>query len=224
MPLQQQDDLQQPVRSHELNNMRQKMSCLSREAVSMNNDFNDPRPMLIRALDQTQQVMDAVAAEDLDLPTPCPEYDVSTLRGHLLSVVGRIDLALTGGNALDIPSITTTTDVMGTWKERRARLDATLTDDDVLSQSCKLPWGTLPGAAAIGAYTGELTTHSWDLAKATNSTGLLDESLAVYCLPLVQRAIPAEPRGGHVPFGPVVPVADDAAPYDRLAAWQGRQP
>ncbi|HEY3559288.1 MAG TPA: hypothetical protein VGL05_17575 [Kribbella sp.] len=41
---------------------------------------------------------------------------------------------------------------------------------------------------------------------------------------MVQRFVPAEQRGGHVPFGPVVPVADDASPYDRLAAWQGRQP
>ena len=190
----------------------------------MNIDFNDPRPMLIRALDQTQQLMDAVGSEDLELPTPCPEYDVSTLRGHLLSVVGRIDLALNGGNALDIPSITTATDVMGTWKERRSRLDTTLVDDAVLGRTCRLPWGSLPGAAAIGAYTSELTTHSWDLAKATGHTDLLDDSLAVYCLPLAQRAIPAEPRGGHVPFGPVVRVADDAAPYDKLAAWQGRQP
>lgn len=187
----------------------------------MNNFANDPRPMLIRALDQTQQLMDT---EDLQLPTPCPEYDVSTLRCHLLSVVGRIDLALNGGNALDIPSITNTTEVIGTWKERRARLEATLADDTVLNRTCVLPWGTLPSAAAIAAYTGELTTHSWDLAKATNRTDLLDDSLAEYCLPLVRQFLPAEPRGGQVPFGPVVPVADDASPYDQLAAWQGRQP
>jgi uncharacterized protein (TIGR03086 family) len=224
MPLQQKDDLQQPVRSHNLHNMRQKMSCLCREAVAMNNFANDPRPMLIRALDQTQHLMDTVGSEHLDLPTPCPEYDVAILRGHLLSVVGRIDLALSGGNALDIPSITDAADVMGTWKERRTRLDATLADDAVLSQTCKLPWGTLPGAAAIAAYTGELTTHSWDLAKATGRLDHLDDELATYVLPLVQQSIPAEPRGGHVPFGPVVPVADGASPYDQLAAWQGRQP
>ena len=186
--------------------------------------INDPRPMLIRALDQTQQLMDTVAPDELQLPTPCPEYDVRTLLGHLLSVVGRIDLALTGGNALDIPSITEGADLMGTWKERRARLDATLADDAVLDQICKLPWGTLPGAAAIAAYTGELTTHSWDLAKATDRVDQLDDSLATYVLPLVHQFIPADPRGGHVPFGPVVPVAEDASPYDQLAAWQGRQP
>jgi len=204
--------------------MRQKMSHICLEAVSMTDFVNDPRPMFVRALDQVQQLIDTVDPDDLDLPTPCPEYDVRTLQGHLLSVVGRINLALTGGNALDIPSITSTTDVLGTWKERRARLDLTLADDAVLQQTCNLPWGTLPGAAAIAAYTGELTTHSWDLAKATGRLDRLDDDLATYLLPLVQQFIPAEPRGGQVPFGPVVPVADDASPYDRLAAWQGRQP
>ena len=191
----------------------------------MNNLVTDPRPMLVRALDQTQAMIDTIGADELTLPTPCPEYDVRTLLGHLITVVGRIDLALTGGNPLDLPTVTTgVDDVPAAWKERRTTLDATLANDAVLTQICTLPWGTLPGAAAIGAYTGELTTHSWDLAKATNRTDLLDDALAVYCLPLVQRAIPAEPRGGHVPFGSVVPVADDASPYDGLAAWQGRQP
>ena len=191
----------------------------------MNNLLNDPRPMLVLALDQTQAVIDTIGADELTLPTPCPEYDVRTLLGHLITVIGRIDLALTGGNPLDLPTVTTgVDDVPAAWKERRTTLDATLANDAVLTRICTLPWGTLPGAAAIGAYTGELTTHSWDLAKATNRTDLLDDSLAVYCLPLVQRAIPAEPRGGHVPFGSVVPVADDASPYDRLVAWQGRQP
>jgi uncharacterized protein (TIGR03086 family) len=185
----------------------------------------DPRPMLVLALDQTQAMIDTIGADDLDLPTPCPEYDVRTLLGHLMTVVGRIDLALTGNDPLSIPTVTPgVTDFPATWKERRATLDETLSDGSVLGRTCKLPWATLPSAAAIAAYTGELTTHSWDLAKATSRTDLLDDSLAEYCLPLVQQFIPAEPRGGHVPFGPVVQAADDAPAYDRLVAWEGRKP
>jgi uncharacterized protein (TIGR03086 family) len=181
--------------------------------------------MLVLALDQTQAMIDTVGADDLDLPTPCPEYDVRTLLGHLMTVVGRIELALSGDDPLTIPSVTTgVTDFTGAWKEGRAKLDETLADNAVLTVTCKLPWGTLPGAAAIAAYTGELTTHSWDLAKATGRTAMLDDLLAEHCLPLVQQFIPAEPRGGHVPFGPVVEVAADAPPYDRLVAWEGRKP
>jgi uncharacterized protein (TIGR03086 family) len=181
--------------------------------------------MLVLALDQTQAMIDTVGADELDLPTPCPEYDVRTLLGHLMTVVGRINLALTGEDPLTIPTVTPdVTDFAGTWKERRTTLDDTLADPKVLTVICKLPWGTLPGAAAIAAYTGELTTHSWDLAKATGRTAMLDDSLAEYCLPLVHQFIPAEPRGGHVPFGPVVEVAPDAPAYDQLVAWEGRRP
>jgi uncharacterized protein (TIGR03086 family) len=202
--------------------MGQKMSYIALEAVSMT---NDPRALFVRALDQTQQLVDTTGPDDLVLPTPCDEYDVRTLLGHLLTVVARIDLALNGGDPLTIPVVTTgVDDVPAAWKERRVALDATLADDAVLGRTCRLPWGTLPGAAAIAAYTGELTTHSWDLAKATGRLDELDDALATQVLPMVRQFVPAEQRGGHVPFAPVVPVADDAAPYDQLAGWQGRRP
>ncbi|MFD7158965.1 TIGR03086 family metal-binding protein [Kribbella sp. NPDC059898] len=186
---------------------------------------NDPRPLFVRALDQTERLITTTSPEDLALPTPCDEYDVSTLQGHLLTVIARINLALQGGDPLTIPVVTTgVDDVPAAWKERRVALDATLSDDTVLGRICKLPWATLPGAAAIAGYTGELTTHSWDLAKATGRVSELDDALATQVLPLVRQFTPADQRGGHVPFGPVVQVADDASPYDQLAAWQGRQP
>ncbi|TDD61002.1 TIGR03086 family protein [Kribbella antibiotica] len=180
--------------------------------------------MFVRALDQTQHLINTTSLDDLAKPTPCPEYDVRTLQAHLLSVIARIDLALTGGDPLSIPMVTDSPDVAAAWKEHRVALDVTLTDDSILGRICKLPFGTMPGAAAIGAYTGELTTHSWDLAKATGRLDQLDDDLANTVLPMLRHNLPAEPRGGAVPFGPVVAVADDASPYDRLAAWQGRQP
>jgi len=101
----------------------------------MNNLVNDPRPMLVLALDQTQAMIDTVGADELHLPTPCPEYDVRTLLGHLITVIGRIDLGLTGGNPLDLPTVTTgVDDVPAAWKERRTTLDATLANDAVLTQ------------------------------------------------------------------------------------------
>ncbi|MET9310912.1 TIGR03086 family metal-binding protein [Kribbella sp. NPDC003505] len=186
---------------------------------------NDPRALFVRALDQTQQLVDTTGPDDLDRQTPCDEYDVRTLLGHLLTVAARIDLALNGGDPLTVPVVTTgVDDVPAAWKERRVALDATLADDSILGRICKLPWGTFPGAAAIAAYTGELATHAWDLATATGRRDQLDEELAAQVLPMVRQYVPAEQRGGHIPFGPVVPVAADAPPYDQLAGWQGRRP
>jgi len=59
------------------------MSYIPLEAVFMT---NDPRALFVRALDQTQQLVNTTGPDDLDLQTPCDEYDVRTLLGHLLTV------------------------------------------------------------------------------------------------------------------------------------------
>jgi uncharacterized protein (TIGR03086 family) len=185
----------------------------------------DPRPAIGLALDQAGRLIDSVGTDQLALPTPCDEYDVRALLGHLFTVVKRIDLALQGGNPLEIPVVTTgIDDHSGEWKTRRAALDETLADDAVLGRICTLPWATMPGAAAIGAYTGELTTHGWDLATAIGRTDLLNDALAETCLPMVRQFVPADHRGGDIPFAPVVEVPADAPPYAQLAGWMGRTP
>ena len=82
----------------------------------------------------------------------------------------------------------------------------------------------MSGAAALAAYAGELTVHSWDLALAIGRADLLDPALAEAALPAYQAFVPAAPRGGDIPFGPVVEAGPDAGPYERLAAWTGRDP
>jgi uncharacterized protein (TIGR03086 family) len=184
----------------------------------------DPRPALGLALDQAGSLVSAVETDHLALSTPCDEYSVQDLVNHLLGVVRRIDLALREGNALHIPGPTDTADWSGDWKTYRSALDSTLADDAVLSQICKLPFGTMPGSAAIGGFIGELTTHGWDLATAIGRTDLLNDRLAEACLPMVRQFLPAEPRGGAIPFGPVVDVPADAPAYSQLAGWMGRKP
>ena len=88
----------------------------------------------------------------------------------------------------------------------------------------RLPWGEVPGRGAALAYVQELTTHAWDLATALGRADVLDPALAELALVAAQRFLPAQPRGGPVPFGPLLPVAADAPVYDRLVAWLGRDP
>ncbi|GHH42291.1 hypothetical protein [Streptomyces candidus] len=49
-------------------------------------------------------------------------------------------------------------------------------------------------------------------------------ALAGRTLAAVPHALPAEPRGGPVPFAAVVDVAPKAPDIDRLVAWSGRTP
>ncbi|TDE94896.1 TIGR03086 family protein [Occultella glacieicola] len=184
----------------------------------------DPRPLLARALDQTGALIAGTEVDQSSLPTPCDEFDVAALVGHLQGVVRRIGVVLEGRPFHEAPSHVDSTDWVGDWESGRAATDAVLADDESLTRTVTVPWGQVPGAAAVGSYLGELTVHAWDLAAATGRTDGLDGGLAEIALAAYERMLPAEPRGGDVPFGDPVPVPADADPYARLVAWTGRDP
>ena len=82
----------------------------------------------------------------------------------------------------------------------------------------------MPGPLLAGFTTLDIAVHGWDLARATGQPTELDPELASWVLAVAQRILPPEPRGGEIPFGPVIPAPPAAGPYAQLAAWLGRQP
>ena len=183
----------------------------------------DLRPLLARALDQAGTLVTTTDPARGTLPTPCDAWDVATLVGHLQAVVRRIGAVLDGRTPMSVPVVLASADWVGDWGRGRAATDAVLADDANLDRVVTVPWGTVTGREAIAMYVGELATHAWDLAVATGRTDGLDESLAQAALPGARAKIPAQGRDG-IPFGPVVEVGDDATAYERLVAWEGRDP
>ena len=184
----------------------------------------DPRPLLGAALDQAGAIIATVTPEQATLPTPCDEYDVNQLIGHMQAVVRRIGVVLSGQPFWSVPRELESSDWVADWDAGRAATDAVLADDACLTREVTVPWGTVPGASAAASYIGELSVHSWDLATALGMTDVLNDALATAALPAYMEKVPAEPRGPEIPFGPVVEVGDDATPYERLVAWTGRDP
>jgi uncharacterized protein (TIGR03086 family) len=192
----------------------------------------DPRPMLRRALDQVGDLAATATPADLGAPTPCAGWTVADLLGHLVTVHQRILRVATGGDAVDLPLASDPPRVGGgdPFAHDRAAIDAAWSDDDVLVRTATVPWGTHPGTVLGWGYVRELTVHAWDLDRALGqrhggtARPALDPELAGSVLEMSRRALPAEPRGGPIPFGPVVEVAPDSDPYVRLVAWLGRTP
>lgn len=187
--------------------------------------LTDPRPALLAALDQAGRLVHEVGPADLTRPTPCTEYDVRGLLGHLVAVEGRIAHILTGGQPFEVPSVVQrpADGWASAWDDARSRLDAVLADDACLEGTVTHPIGVLPAAAAISIYVSEVATHGWDLAMALGRRGDLDDAVAEPVLGPIRRALPPSGRDG-MPFGEPVPVGDDATPYDALVAWTGRDP
>ncbi|MET9881960.1 TIGR03086 family metal-binding protein [Streptomyces sp. NPDC006430] len=187
----------------------------------------DPRQDLAAAVELAGRTLAAVRPDQYDAPTPCDEFDVRRLSSHLVAVVRRIAVIGRGEDPFSVPSFADEV-ADGAWAaawEPGAREVARVwADPTVLDRSLRLPMGVLPGAAAAAVYTHELTVHTWDLATATGQRPDWDPALVERVSAVVRRALPAESRGGQVPYGEVVAVDADAPAIDRLVAWAGRRP
>ena len=187
----------------------------------------DPREIHQRAVAQTESIVAAVVPAQLGLPTPCPEYDVRALLSHTVGGLNRIAIVGEGGDALAVPARADGVPDDGwlaAYQAAAARARTAWADDARLDALVEVPWGKVPGRIAVSGYVQEILTHGWDLARATGQPTELDPELATWVLAVARRILPPEPRGGEVPFGPVVPVPEGVGVYARLAAWLGRQP
>ncbi|MGH3392548.1 MAG: TIGR03086 family metal-binding protein [Actinomadura sp.] len=176
---------------------------------------------------QVARLLEGVTDARLAAPTPCPEYRVRNLLGHVagLSVAfraaGRKDLgpATTAGPGASVPGID------ADW---RTRMPEQL---DELVAAWRLPeaWEgmtqaggfTFPAADAGRVALNELVVHGWDLARATGQDYACDTTTLEAALALLEPAA-SEDRGGM--FGPVVEVPRDASLLDRVIALSGRDP
>jgi uncharacterized protein (TIGR03086 family) len=187
----------------------------------------DPRPLFARSLDQTEKQVAAVRPDELSNRTPCADYDVRALLGHVVAVLHKIARVGAGADVRGAPDVIDGIDDDG-WAGAvtlaRGEVERVWANDETLDRMITLPWATLPGRTVLDAYTHEFTVHSWDLAHATDRLAGLDPELAVQALDAFPKFAPPEARSGEGQFGPVVPVPDDADVYTRLAAYLGRRP
>jgi uncharacterized protein (TIGR03086 family) len=186
----------------------------------------DPRPIYARALGQTESIIEAVRPGQLVNPTPCTDYDVRTLLSHMVGGLNRIAHVGEGGNALDVvPRVDGVPDDgwPDAFRQAGKRCQAAWVDDARLDAMVSVPWGQVPGRAALAGYVQEVVMHGWDLATATGQQTELDPELAEFALAFAHQALPPEPRGGtRIPFGRVTEPPTGAGPYAQLAAWLGR--
>ena len=200
---------------------------MGRQAARMDLPRNtDPRPYYDRALRWAQGLVAGVRTDQLDRPTPCSEFDVRALLGHLVATVDRARVIGEGGAPFAVPSMVT--DVADDeWPDALATAISKMWPawgaDEVLDAPRTVPWGEVTGRAAMWGYVNEALVHGWDLAVATGQPAEADPDLAEAALSGAQAKIPAGRRGGPIPFGPVVESGPAAGPTERLANWAGHR-
>ena len=179
------------------------------------------------AAQRTIDVVTSVADEQLGLPTPCADSNVGDLIDHLGVFAVRFVAAArkeTGGPTSPPPPQSGANLGAG-WRDRIARDLLTLADawsDPQAWVGTTHAGGLEMPAEVVGLVAlDELVIHGWDLAVATAQAyaPTIEEVEAAMSFVASFDA----PRDGRL-FGPIVPAADDATPFDRLLAFTGRDP
>jgi uncharacterized protein (TIGR03086 family) len=171
--------------------------------------------LLQRALDRTHTLIAGIAPEQHHLPTPCGEWDVEALVGHLVGGLPKFSAAARGEKA----DWSAPAPLLGEDWAPAFRAGA----DDLLAAWSSADAETLP---RVDQQLAELCVHSWDVARATAQPADLDPQVTGQALAWSKGMLKPEYRGpgGRGAFGAEVPVPDDAPLEDRLAGWFGRDP
>jgi uncharacterized protein (TIGR03086 family) len=187
----------------------------------------DPRPLFLRSVAIATSVVGGVRPDQHDQPTPCDEYNVQELVGHMVAVLERLIVIGSLGDPNEATRMVVLDDksALTEWFTRAGKVAAVWSDPALLGTVVTLPFAKLPGAAAMAIYTSELTAHSWDLARATGQSVQWDDDVCRLSLGAMQMALPPDlPRDAELPFGTQVHVGADAPLIDQLVAWTGRTP
>lgn len=193
------------------------------EAGAVTDSAQDPRQPMFRAADLAGRVLDAVPADAGARPTPCTDWTVRDLAGHLVAVTARVAHVARGGHPSERPTLLEAEPAGGfsaAYRAGVAGVREAWADDDLLTRTVHHPAGEMPGAAGATIYAQEFATHAVDLAVAVGRTDLLDEEFLAGIVDVARRVVPADRAG--FPFAPPVPVPDDAPAHARLAGWLGR--
>jgi len=177
------------------------------------------------ALDACAQV----APEEMALPTPCAEWDLTALLAHLAASIADVESAIRTGR-LDLEPVDPPAspprygqvprDPMEELRDRAANLLVACYDHHGPGHLVLV--GGVPLAAGIVACTGavEIAVHGWDVSAARGRRGAIPPALATRML----RLCPLLVTGREGLFGAPVQVPAQASPGDRLVAYLGRTP
>ncbi|MFI6690829.1 TIGR03086 family metal-binding protein [Streptomyces sp. NPDC050433] len=177
-------------------------------------------------------LLDGIDDKQLAAPTPCPDYTVRELLGHLvgLTVAFRDAATKTLGPTTDTPPTDSVPQLADGW---RTVLPAQL---DGLAEAWRSPdaWQgftraggvDLPGEVAGIVALNEVVVHGWDLARATGQVYEIDPASLEATLAFLEPAA-ASAEAGDGPeglFGPPVRLPADAPLLDRVVGLSGRRP
>lgn len=176
---------------------------------------------LQRAAVETDRIVGLVGEGDLDRPTPCDEFTVGQLLGHMLGFA-RLAAHAASRTLPDGPRLALGDgwqDVYSSWAskavdawQRPGATEGTTSFGD----------GELPASRAVAIAAFEFGLHGWDLAVAIGETYSIEADSAR----VIEEAVRDVAEGGRRSgvFGPEVELTGTTSSFERALALSGRDP
>lgn len=169
----------------------------------------------------------AGATDQLELPTPCEEWNVRRLIDHLLAGQAMFAAGPTGGTIAPPtgpPPALVGADPLAQYEQARQLTFDAYAQPGVLESTIKGFTGEVPAMQVLGIAFCDQLVHGWDLARATGQDTTMPEGLADVAWTMLDGRIPDEARGPGQNFGLAVAVPADADTQARLLGYCGRSP
>jgi uncharacterized protein (TIGR03086 family) len=194
---------------------------------------SDVGVMYSRAIEQANRVVAGIRPEQLDLPTPCREWNARQVLNHFIGSnlmmasagAGKTMSGTSGTEAISALGDLVGDDPASAYASSSSSAEDAFNAPGALERLWTLPFAELPGAMARNIHFVETLAHTWDLAKSTGQLDKLDPELAAAGDATAHGFVQPEFRNEKGdPFAAEVATAPDAGAYDRFACFLGRTP
>lgn len=175
--------------------------------------------MLDRSLASVGVLIAGVRDDQWQAPTPCTDWTVHRVVGHIVGMNG-VFAAMLAGEAPPACSDLEPAELLPAYRAYSARLLEAFGQPGVLARTFESPMGSATGAERLQIRLYDLLAHGWDLARATGQIADLPEDAAETALTFARGQVSDESRPGR--FAPAQPAPPDASAVDRLVAFLGR--
>jgi len=184
-----------------------------------------------RAVEVSQTIVDRVDATQLDLPTPCVEWNLGQLLAHMVGQHYGFAASARGETA-----------DLTVWQPRPvgaapakdyaesvATLTAAFAEDGILRRTFWLPeirdGGPFAAPLAMSFHFVDHVVHAWDVAAAIGVAVTFDEDLLQAALRIAEM-VPDGPerRVAGAAFRPARMPAEGVSTLDRILTLLGRSP
>jgi uncharacterized protein (TIGR03086 family) len=182
--------------------------------------MNDISERYDRVTAQFSERVRAVPPAAWDNPSPCDGWTAREVVRHLTEWIP----AFFGSQGVEFPAIPSVDDdPVGAWETVQTTIARALADPATAAKKVETPFSTQSLAETVDMIvTGDVFTHTWDLARATGQSETLDPEQLRRMIASV-GTMPEEALRSEGMFGPAIHVAADADDQTKFLAYLGRR-